>query len=157
MWTHDRPPVNRPLMTWREALEQPGARQMIWGRRLVESRPFLSRIPDPDLLVPDSAPTAVPGAGRYRYCATRDADGSWGAVYAPVGRPFTVNTDRLRGEHLRAWWYNPRNGEIIFIGERMRTRTARFEPPDAGEFLDWVLVLDDAEADYGAPGGPPAG
>ncbi len=61
MWTNDRPPTNNPLMPWDQALEQPGALQMKHGRALIESRPFLSRIPDPSILVADVIPTSVPG------------------------------------------------------------------------------------------------
>ncbi len=53
MWTPARPPVNNPLLPWHEAIDQPGAAQMQHGRALMESRPFLTRIPDPDIIVTD--------------------------------------------------------------------------------------------------------
>jgi len=46
-----REPKNNPLLPWREAIDDPGATQMIHGRRLIESRPVLSRIPDDSLIV----------------------------------------------------------------------------------------------------------
>src|SRR6185369_11417268 len=48
----ERKPVNAPLMPWREALDQAGGAQMQFGRRLIESRPFLTRIPADDVIVP---------------------------------------------------------------------------------------------------------
>ena len=60
MWDTQRPPVNSPLMPWTQAIDQPGAGQMQFGRRLMESRPFLTRIPDDSIIVPDKVPTAVP-------------------------------------------------------------------------------------------------
>ena len=54
-------------MPWTEAIDQPGAGQMQYGRALMESRPFLTRIPDPDVIVTGRVPTSVPGAGRYRF------------------------------------------------------------------------------------------
>ena len=39
-------PINNPLMPWDEAIDQPGAAQMQHGRALLESRPFLTRVPD---------------------------------------------------------------------------------------------------------------
>ena len=79
-------PVNNPLMLWTEAIDQPGASQMQFGRRLIESRPFLTRIPDDSVIVTDRVPTSVPGAGTRRFVATRDTDGTYAMVDAPVGR-----------------------------------------------------------------------
>jgi len=122
------------------------------ARHLLESRPFFTRIPDDSLIVPEKAPTSVPGAGRYRFVATRDQSGSWAAVYAPIGRPFTVRTAALSGQALNVWWFNPRTGEATSAGRIEKTDTHRFTPPDAGEALDWVLVLDDAAQYFPAPG-----
>ncbi len=148
----DREPVNLPLLPWWEALDQPGAGQMQHARHLLESRPILTRIPDDTLLVPETAPTAIPGAGRYRFVATRDRSGGWAAIYAPVGRAFTVQTGRLTGTALNVWWFNPRTGEATSAGRIEKTETHRFVPPDPGETLDWILVLDDAAQNYPAPG-----
>ena len=67
-------PINNPLMPWHEAIDQPGAAQMQHARALLESRPFLTRIPDPTSSSPSTIPTSVPGAGRYHFAATRDAE-----------------------------------------------------------------------------------
>lgn len=152
MWSPGRSPKNNPLLTWSEALDQPGAGQMQHGRRLLESRPFLTRVPDDTVLVADRVPTSVPGAGRYRYVATRDAGGRYAMVYAPVGRPFRVRMSAITGARVRAWWFNPRNGEATPIGEFGNEGERQFTPPTPGELLDWVLVLDDAAEGYGPPG-----
>jgi hypothetical protein len=154
MWAPGRDPVNRPLMPWHEAIRQPGAGQMQHGRRLMESRPFLDRIPDPELIVTGPVPSSVPGAGRYRYVATRDAAGTYAMVYAPAGRPFTVRGDGLDATRLRAWWFDPRRGEAHLIGEFPTSPELTFNPPEPGEATDWVLVLDDAAAGYAPPGQP---
>jgi hypothetical protein len=147
-----RKPVNGPLMPWTEAIDQPGAAQMQHGRRLIESRPFLTRVPDDSILVPAEVPTSVPGAGTRRLVATRDADGTYAMVYAPVGRTFSVRMDKINGPKVKAWWFNPRNGEATAIGEFANTGTRAFTPPDKGEQVDWVLVLDDTARNYSAPG-----
>lgn len=155
MWDDTREPVNNPLMPWTEAIDQPGAAQMQHARALLESRPFLTRIPDPDVIVPASVPTSIPGAGRYYVAATRDADGSYAMVYAPVGRPFTVRLDKLSGTHVKAWWFNPRDGKATAIGTFEKKGERRFTPPDPGEMVDWVLVLDDASKKFPPPGAAP--
>ncbi len=152
MYAPGRNPINRPLMTWAEALEQPGAMQMQYGRKLMESRPFLTRIPDDSLIVPSAVLSAMPGAGRYRFVATRDADGSYAMIYAPVARPFTVDVAKLSGNTIVGWWFNPRTGQSTRAGEYERKGQLRFSPPDAGEMLDWVLVLDDKAKNYPPPG-----
>ena len=51
MWAPGRSPINNPLMPWYDAIDQPGAAQMQHARALLESRPFLTRIPDDDVIV----------------------------------------------------------------------------------------------------------
>ena len=152
MWSPERAPINSPLMTWTEAIDQPGAAQMRHGRALIESRPFLTRIPDDSVIVTDRVPTSVPGAGRYRFAATRDEGGSYAMVYAPVGRSFKVRMGAITGAKVKAWWFNPRDGSAKAIGEFANTGEREFTPPDKGEMLDWVLVLDDLAKKYPAPG-----
>ena len=152
MWTAERAPINNPLMPWTEAIEQPGAAQMQHGRALMESRPFLSRVPDSSLVVTGRVPTSVPGAGRYQFVATRDAAGTYAMVYAPVARPFAIRMNAIAGGRVKAWWFNPRDGRATRIGTFANSGERTFTPPDAGEMLDWVLVLDDESKAYPAPG-----
>ena len=147
-----RKPINRPLMSWSEAIDQPGAGQMQFGRRLIESRPFLARIPDQDLIVTDSVASSVPGTGSRHYAATRDESRSYAMIYAPVGRPFKVKMQKLNGTKVKAWWFNPRDGSVQSIGEFSNAGERAFTPPNPGELLDWVLVLDDASKNYPPPG-----
>lgn len=155
MWAPGRDPVNHPLMPWSQAIHQPGAAQMQHAKRLLLSRPFLTRIPDDSVIVSDRVPTSVPGAGRYRFVATRDTDGTYAMVYAPVGRSFKVRMDVIRGAKVRAWWFNPRDGTARPAGTFSNTGQREFIPPDPGETLDWVLVLDDAAGNYPPPGKRP--
>lgn len=150
-----RNPINNPLMSWKKAIDQPGANQMIYGRLLIESRPFLTRIPDPDIVVTDKVATSVPGEGRYRFVATRDEAGTYAMIYVPAGREFAVRTDVIKGEKINAWWYNPRNGKAKKIETFANDRKARkYISPEPGEQTDWILVLDDAALKYPAPGKP---
>jgi hypothetical protein len=152
MWQPGRRPVNHPLLPWYQALEQPGANQMQFARRLIESRPFLTRIPDDSIIVTADPPTSVPGAGLKRLVATRDSSGSYAMIYVPAGRPFRVRLDKITGGRVKAWWFNPRNGAAVLIGVFPNAGEREFTPPDPGENLDWVLVLDDAAKNYAAPG-----
>ena len=152
MWKPGQAGINNPLMPWSEAIVQNGALQMKHGKALIESRPFFTRIPDQQILVDDRVPTNVPGAGRYQFVATRDTEGTCAMVYAPVGRSFKVKLGVIQGEKVKAWWFNPRDGQATAIGEFPKTSEKEFTPPNPGEMLDWVLVLDDSAKNYPAPG-----
>ncbi len=152
MWQPNRSPINDPLTPWTEAIDEPGASQMIHARRLLESRPFLTRIPDDAVIVTDRVATAVPGAGRARFVATRDASGSYAMIYVPVGRKFKVRMDKISGAKVKAWWFDPRTGTVTAIGEFLNTGEREFVSPQAGELLDWVLVLDDTAKNFPPPG-----
>lgn len=146
-------PVNNPLMPWYDAIHQPGSEQMIYGRLLIESRPFFSRIPATQkLLVTGKIPTSMPGEGRYRFVATCDQEYSYAMIYAPVGRKFTVRMSALNGNKIKAWWYNPRTGKASYAGIYPNKGEKTFISPDPGEMVDWILVLDDASKRYPAPG-----
>jgi hypothetical protein len=72
-------------------------------------------------------------------------------IYAPVGREFKVRMDVINGKDILAWWYNPRNGTTFKIGVFANHGEQVFISPDKGEYLDWILVLDDASKQYPAP------
>jgi hypothetical protein len=151
MWSTNHPPINGPLMPWNEAIDQPGAAQMQHAKNLLLSRPFFTRVPDDTIIVADRVVTGVPGAGRYRFAATRDREGCYAMVYAPAGRRFKVRMDVIAGTRVKVWWFNPRTGEATEAGEFTNTGTREFNPPNPGEALDWVLVLDDAVRGFPKP------
>jgi hypothetical protein len=139
-------------MPWYEAVDQPGAAQMVYGRLLLESRPFLDRIPDNSIIITSDVPTSVPGAGAYQFVATRDQKGTYAMIYVPVGRKFSVRMEVIKGKEVNAWWYNPRNGSANRIGIFTNSGNKEFISPEPGESTDWILVLDDASKKYPAPG-----
>jgi hypothetical protein len=146
MFSEAHPALNGAKVRWTEALELPGAGQMQYVRRLIESRPFLMRIPDENLVTVD------PGYGHDHVRATRGSDGSYAFIYIPTGKPVAINLDRLKGDRFVAYWYDPRLGVATPIGEILNQDVAEFIPPTRGPEEDWVLVLDDVSKNYPAPG-----
>ena len=129
-------------MTWQEAMDLPGASQMKYLRRLIESRPMLDRIPDQTLITNARAE-------HDRVQATRGKD--YLMIYSSEGRPFTVNLGKITGKTLASSWYNPRNGEIK-VGDKVPNVGSKiFTPPGNGYGQDWVLILDDNIKGYKAP------
>jgi Protein of unknown function (DUF4038)/Putative collagen-binding domain of a collagenase len=141
-----RVPVNGPIKDWHEALRAPGGDQVRHLRALIESRPFLTRIPDQSLLLSD------PSAGTKRVQATRDSEGTYAFVYCPAGRPVEVSLNWVEGPGVKAWWFDPRTGQNRAVAEFVGKKQLVFEPPTPGENLDWVLVLDSLAAKFGPPG-----
>ena len=131
-----------------EDLQLPGAarRSRSIARRLLESRPYLTRVPDQTLLMFSE------GDASHHRQATRDSDGSYAMVYSAAGHPFTVNLTKLPAPLLQAWWFDPRTGEARSAGEGKNDGPREFRPPSEGEGNDWVLVLDDAAKKYPPPG-----
>lgn len=138
-------PVTAARTPWHEAMNLPGASHMQYVRALIESRPFLTRIPDQSLL--SDAKT-----GGDHIQATRDAEGSYALIYAASGQPFTLSVAKLSGDALTAWWFDPRTGKAQNTGRVARAAFHVFTPPSSGPDQDWVLVLDDASRNFPAPG-----
>jgi hypothetical protein len=133
---------------WKAALDAPGAIQMKHLRALMESRPVLTRLPDPTLLAVSSPP------GLDHVAALRASDGSYAMIYVPRGKPVSVVLSRLAGHRLGAWWFDPRTGTAQRADEFEPHGVREFTPPGAGPDQDWVLVLDDVAKAYPIPGTP---
>jgi hypothetical protein len=139
-----RAPLSVARRTWLEALQLPGSGQMRWARALLESRPFLTRIPDQSLIA------SGPDAGSGHVQATRDEEGSYGLIYCASSKPVTIDLEKLSGRSILAHWYDPRTGAAQRIAEFARAGKKDFTPPAIGQ--DWVLCLEDAAMHYPVPG-----
>jgi hypothetical protein len=146
MWQEGRKPATFTRTPWRKALHLPGAGQVQHARALLESRPFLTRVPDQSLIVSD------PGTGTHHVRATRDADGSYALIYLPSCQPVTVDLGKLSGDRVTVTWFDPRTGEARPAGEVQGGGHREFTPPLV--WPDWVLVLDDTSRGYPAAPSP---
>jgi hypothetical protein len=129
---------------WYDVLDLPGAFDLIHARRLIESRPYLTRVPDQSLIVPSYYPetdfvVATMGEG-YAF------------IYFPTGWPAGIKLDKIGAKTLNAYWLDPKNGEAKLIEKIPGTGTRTFTPPTSGRGNDWILVLDDAAKNFKTPG-----
>ncbi len=138
--------INHADRYWTEAIDRPGAFQVGWLRRLIESRPFAKTVPDQSLFA-DGA-----GEGGKHAQALRANDGSFAMLYLPVGREVVVSGAFTEAPKLSAWWFNPRDGTPGKPQDIAHEAMMHFTPPTTGVGHDWVLVLDDAAIDFGPPG-----
>jgi len=116
---------------WSKAIDDPGAGQMQYLKKLMLSRPYFERIPDQSLIADQGK--------RYDYVvATRGQE--YAFVYTYTGRTFRINPF---AKELTASWYNPRTGETYPIGA---VHSLTFYPPgEPAPGNDWVLILDKIE------------
>jgi hypothetical protein len=142
---HRNDVINHADRDWIDALQRPAGRQMQYLRRLIESRPYFSRIPDQKLIASD------PGSGGLHIRATRDAEGTYAFVYFPMNdMTARIDLSRLNSRKIRAWWFDPRTGVGTLIGMLDTAKQSEFRSPPYGP--DWVLAIEAAEADYPPPG-----
>jgi len=142
MLTLSRNPVGFARGNWRDALEFPVAQQMVHLKNLMLSRPFLTRVPAPDMIAGEA------GKGEDHIEATRDADGSYAFVYFPRDRGVDLDLTKLTGDELTVSWFDPRTGVVAQQESMQRVARASFAPPADSGGPDWVLVLDDASRGY---------
>ena len=136
MYSPAREGINGPHYYWTVAMDLPGATQMKYVRKLIESHPLLDRVPDQSVILENN------NTPMQRIQATRGKDYLF--VYTAEGKPFTVVLDKIEAAKLKAYWYDPRNGKTTNAGEFSNTSEKLFTPPNSGYGHDWVLIVDDA-------------
>jgi hypothetical protein len=139
-----RNPVGLARHNWYDVLDLPGAFNLIHARRLMESRPFVSRIPDQSLIVPQYFPETD-------YVVATRGDG-YAFIYFPTGWSAEINLNKVGAASLNAYWFDPRTGKAEFIEKIDGRGTRKFTPPSSGRGNDWILVLDDVSRNFKAPG-----
>lgn len=132
--------------SWERSLARPSGYQMIYGKNLMLSRPYFSRIPDNSFIYEQYDKSE-------RITATRDTARTYAFVYTESGKPIHMDLTAIgHGKELKAWWFDPRNGSNFLIGNVKRSKSYTFIPLTEGAGNDWILVLDDPESRYPAPG-----
>ena len=140
-----RQPISSARNNWYDVLELPGAWDMMHVRDLIESRPFLTRVPDQSLIAGDA------GDVPEHIQATKGED--YAFIYLPYGQNVQVTLGKISGQKVRAWWFDPRTGRAESAGTFENHGTKEFDPPGRPKRgNDWVLVLDDATKDFSPPG-----
>lgn len=136
---------NRGLQKWSDMLDRPGAFQSGYLRKLIESRPYVNRIPDDSIILEGQ------GTKADYITAFRDERGRYSMVYIPVGKTIKIRTSHISSKKINAWWFNPKNEETHRIGVLRNNGIHSFTTPTLGDGNDWVLVLDNADMKYPFP------
>jgi hypothetical protein len=129
---------------WYDAINDPGAGQMQYLKNLILSRPFFERIFEPSMIENNGEKYDFVIASRGK---------SYAFIYTYTGRSFDVSMGKISGRKVKAWWYNPRSGQVESIGLFANTGIQTFDPPgEKAEGNDWVLILDDVAIKFPPPG-----
>jgi hypothetical protein len=110
----------------------------------MESRPFTDRIPFQQIIKNEYVPETD------FIVATRGKD--YVMVYIPTGYGASVDLNLCGWPRAKGWWYNCKTGEVSEIGEMETNQVKTFSTNSGGRGNDWVLVLDNPEKDFAAPG-----
>ena len=143
IWHFNGPGLYPAPMTWRQALDSPGARSMTHLRALMAALPWW-------LLEPETEQAfLVGGLGPEdtRAVAARASDRSFALVYLPESREITIDLEMLAGPKVVARWYDPAGGRFLAVsGSPFPASGRRPLKPEHDRnrsgFGDWVLVLE---------------
>jgi len=139
-----RDPVGFARNSWEADLDLPGAWDVIHARKLMESRPFTDRVPFQQIVKNEYVPETD------YIVATRGKD--YVMVYIPTGYGASIDLNLCGWPKAKGWWFNCKTGEASEIGEMETNQVKTFSTKTSGRGNDWVLVLDNAEKSFKAPG-----
>jgi hypothetical protein len=145
MYTEKRVPINNARTNWQVAMDHRGAYQVGYMRKMFEKRQWQKLVMDQSAIVGDN-----PEGLEYKIAAVSSGK-DFMMVYIPYGRKTTITTSKLSATKLRGWWFNPRDGYAISLGEFDNSGSKEFVPTSVGRGSDWVLILDDASKNYPEP------
>ena len=140
---------------WQAAMDEGGSQGMAKLRRLLDSRPWWTFVPDLNntVVVAGFGDPNSSDPSQYYVTAARIPDGSSLWAYVPTGRTITLDMSKISGSTVQTWWYNPRTGNATAAGEFANVGLRDFTTPASeGLTQDWVLVADDASQDLPPPG-----
>lgn len=138
-------PESGATLSFKEALNDSGSFNMQYVKNLILSRPYFERVNDQTIVAGDE------GEKYDRILVTKGK--SYLMAYTYTGRDFTIQMGHISGKKVKAWWYNPRNGEATKIGTYKNKGAVKFNPPGVNENgNDWILVIDDVSTKFGVPG-----
>ena len=136
--------INYPDRGWLNAIDRPGAFQVGYLRKLMESRPMLQRLADNTIIEKGQ------GEKGEHMEAFHAKDFSFTMIYLPVGKTIQIKTSGM-SKRITAWWFNPKDATSQIVPLAVTKPSMEFTSPTVGIENDWVLVLDDAEKGYKIP------
>ena len=126
--------VNGATKYWYDALDLPGANQLKYVRKLIETHSIADRVPDQSIIKENNYSPS------QRIQATRGKDYIF--VYTAEGLPFTLMPRKISGQEFTGHWMNPRDGTSKEAEKISMSAPQVMTPPTTGYGQDWVLVIE---------------
>jgi hypothetical protein len=142
MYTNNRQPIIKARTGWKAALDLPGSLHMKFMKDVFQIFPWQAMQPDQSLILNNN-----PQDGSYIMSAI-GANKDFILAYTPMGKPVTIDLQRINAERAKAYWFNPRSGKFLYIGEYETKPPHEFKPWSDGRGSDFLLVLVSTGATY---------
>lgn len=135
---------------WTDALDTPAARQLHHIKKLLYSRPYLTRIPDQNLVLTGQGKSVATRIQATRDGTAENNEATYLMAYLSAPIKVTLNTAVISAKTLNAYWFSPETGSVEMIKQDFaNTGSITLEPKPKS---DWVVVVDDARRNYLQPG-----
>jgi hypothetical protein len=128
----DKPAYGNKML-WYDAINAPGAGQMVYLKKLMLEFPYFERVADQSLVANQGE--------KYDYLVATKGK-NYALIYTYTGRKIAVTMGKIAGDKVTATWFNPRNGQKTKIGVVANKGVQEFQPSGNKEDgNDWVLIL----------------
>ncbi len=145
MYRIDRAPIIMARTDWDEAIHLPGSKHVMYMKELLVSFPWQKMINDQSIVLNEN-----PIDSAHIVCAIGH-NKDFILTYTPMGKSIKLDLSKINAQKVKAFWYNPRSGKSVKIGEYNVTETPEFKPWSIGRGSDFVLVILDINTDYNLP------
>jgi len=124
--------------SWIQAMNNPGAKQLIYLKNVMLKYHFEELVPDQGVLADQGERYNHLAAIRGKNCLL---------VYTYNGRPISLKIDQITWGCFRIYWFSTRNGQIVEAGIFDKKKDPVFDPPGIQENgNDWVLILENSSS-----------
>lgn len=141
MYSKDRVPNLQARTGWKSDLNLPGASQMTFMKSIFEKLPWQSMVNDQTLIMnenPEDESFITSAIGK---------DKDFIVAYTPTGKPMKIKVAELKSEKIKGFWFNPRSGELSYIGDFDTSEAIEFSPWAKGWGSDFLLILTNQKID----------
>ena len=145
MYSIERKPKILARTGWQEALHLPGSTHVMHMKELLTSFPWQKMGNDQSLILNENSDDST-----HIVCAIGNS-GDFLLAYTPIGKPIQLDLSKMNTRKVTAFWFNPRSGESVKIGEYDATDTPEFTPWSKGKGSDFVLVIVGVDSSYILP------
>lgn len=141
IWHFNASAVQPRLMSWKSALDSPGAVGISVLRDFFLALPWHDLVPDAGKLM-----VGPPLEGHFRAVAARTSDRKLGVFYLPTPRQFTIDLTQFSAPQLKMQWLDPADGTFLQSAEQTLPagKSRDLHTPECSRDGDWVLMVSSA-------------